>query len=41
MLGYLSSFPFVAKLRAALIAMNDADEIVKQLQENLKARLKN
>lgn len=31
--GYLSSFPFVAKLRAALIAMNDADEIVKQLRK--------
>lgn len=37
--GYLSNFPFVAKLRAALIAMNEADEIVRQLREfekNLK-----
>jgi len=31
--GYLTNFPFVAKLRAALIALHDPDEIKKQLQD--------
>ena len=31
--GYLTSFPFVAKLRAGLIALNNADEIIRQLKE--------
>lgn len=35
--GYLSGFPFIAKLRAALIALNDADEIVRQLKDFSKS----
>ncbi|HOD12601.1 MAG TPA: tRNA dihydrouridine synthase DusB [Candidatus Omnitrophota bacterium] len=29
--GYLSGFPFIARLRAGLIALNDSDEIIRQL----------
>ncbi len=29
--GYLSGFPFIARLRAGLISLNDADEIIRQL----------
>jgi len=35
--GYLTNFPFVAKLRAALIALQDADEIKTQLQNFLQS----
>ena len=31
--GYLTGFPFVAKLRAALIALSDPDEIMRQLKD--------
>ncbi|MFA6379275.1 MAG: tRNA dihydrouridine synthase DusB [Candidatus Omnitrophota bacterium] len=31
--GYLSGFPFVAKLRAILMGLSDADEIIRQLKE--------
>ncbi len=33
--GYLTHFPFIAKLRASLIALQDADEIKKQLNDFL------
>lgn len=33
--GYLTHFPFVAKLRASLIALQDAEEIKKQLNDFL------